>query len=115
MASATPNTRVHAETASTNYGRPLAIVTTLFFMWGAITALNDVLVPHLKSIFDLNYTEAILVQFYFFSGYFVFSWPAGKLIKAVGYKRSMVVGLIVMALGTLTVIPGASILSFPLI
>ena len=55
-----------------NYTRPLAIVTTLFFMWGFLTCLNDILVPHLKSIFDLSYTQAMLVQFAFFSAYFLF-------------------------------------------
>ncbi len=57
--------------------RALAIVTTLFFMWGFITVLNDILVPHLKSIFDLSYTEVMLVQFSFFSAYLVFSMPSG--------------------------------------
>ena len=63
--------------ASTNpdYSRPLAIVTTLFFMWGFLTCLNDILVPHLKSIFDLSYARVMLVQFAFFSAYFLFSIP----------------------------------------
>jgi len=61
--------------AKPNYSRPLAIVTTLFFMWGFLTCLNDILVPHLKSIFDLSYARAMLIQFAFFSAYFLFSVP----------------------------------------
>ncbi len=56
--------------ADTNYSRPLTIVTTLFFMWGFLTCLNDILVPHLKSIFDLSYARVMLIQFAFFSAYF---------------------------------------------
>jgi FHS family L-fucose permease-like MFS transporter len=114
MASATPNTRVHAETASTNYGRPLAIVTTLFFMWGALTALNDILIPHLKSIFDLDYAKVMLVNSAFFGAYFLFYLPSSKVIEWLDYKKSMVAGLFVMALGTALFIPAASIASFPL-
>jgi FHS family L-fucose permease-like MFS transporter len=101
-------------TEATNYSRPLVIVTSLFFIWGFLTALNDILVPHLKSVFDLNYTEVMLVQFAFFSAYFIFSMPSGKLIEWIGYKRAMVTGLVVMAVGTLTFVPAAKALSFPL-
>src|SRR5947209_3764662 len=80
-----------------SYFVPLAIVTTLFFMWGGITSLNDILVPHLKSIFDLSYAKVMMVQFAFFSGYFIFSMPSGKLIEWIGYKRAMVAGLILAA------------------
>ena len=97
-----------------SYFVPLAIVTTLFFMWGGITSLNDILVPHLKSIFDLSYAKVMMVQFAFFSGYFIFSMPSGKLIEWIGYKRAMVAGLIVMALGTLQFIPAANLPSFSL-
>src|SRR6201989_1718558 len=83
-------------TVSTNTNSAMAMVTTLFFMWGFLTCLNDILIPHLKSIFDLNYAEVMLVQFAFFSSYFVFSMPSGKIIELVGYKRSMVIGLIAM-------------------
>ena len=67
--------------ASPSYMSPLAILTTLFFMWGFITCLNDILVPHLKSIFDLNYTHVMLVQFAFFSAYFLFSIPWSKVVN----------------------------------
>src|SRR6202047_2440264 len=89
---------VTAET-SQDYRRPLAMVTTLFFMWGFLTALNDILVPHLKSIFELNYTRVMLINSAFFGSYFVFAIPAGKLIEKIGYKKTMVVGLLIMAVG----------------
>src|SRR5882762_7836072 len=92
----------------------LAAVTTLFFMWGFLTVLNDVLVPHLKSIFDLNYTKALLIQFSFFSAYFFFSTPAARVIDWIGYRKTMVVGLCTMGLGALLFIPAASIPSYPL-
>ena len=57
-----------------NYFRPLAIVTALFFMWGFLTCLNDILIPHLKAIFELSYAKAMLIQFAFFSAYFLFSF-----------------------------------------
>ena len=67
---------------STDY-RAMAMVTTLFFMWGFLTCLNDILVPHLKSIFDLNYAKVMLIQFSFFSAYFFFSIPSGKIIESM--------------------------------
>ncbi len=95
------------------YGSALATVTTLFFMWGFLTSLNDILVPHLKSIFDLDYAEVMLIQFAFFSAYFVFSIPSGKLVDWIGYKRTMVAGLLTMSLGALLFVPAASVPSFP--
>ncbi|MFZ3216322.1 MAG: sugar MFS transporter [Candidatus Acidiferrales bacterium] len=92
----------------------MAMVTTLFFMWGFLTCLNDILIPHLKSIFDLTYGEALLIQFFFFSAYFVFALPSGKLIEWIGYKRAMVGGLFTMGLGALLFVPAASKPSFPL-
>src|SRR6202049_4819141 len=74
----------------------LSVVTTLFFMWGFVTVLNDVLVPHLKAIFDLNYARVMLIQFSFFSAYFLFSIPSAKVIDWIGYKKTMVVGLFTM-------------------
>jgi FHS family L-fucose permease-like MFS transporter len=92
----------------------LSVVTTLFFMWGFVTVLNDVLVPHLKSIFDLNYARVMLIQFAFFSAYFLFSIPSAKVIDWIGYKKTMVVGLFTMGLGALLFIPAASVPSYPL-
>jgi MFS transporter, FHS family, L-fucose permease len=87
----------------------MAMVTTLFFVWGFLTCLNDILIPHLRSIFDLNYAQGMLVQFVFFSGYAIFAVPAGKLIERIGYKPTMVLGLIVMASGALLFLPAASV------
>ena len=96
-----------------NY-RAMAMVTTLFFMWGFLTALNDILVPHLKSIFELNYTRVMLINSAFFGSYFVFAIPAGKLIEMIGYKKTMVVGLLIMAVGALLFVPAANVPSFEL-
>src|SRR6202041_277374 len=103
-----------ANSATQDYRRPLAIVTSLFFMWGFLTCLNDILVPHLKSIFDLSYAQVMLIQFAFFGAYFVFSLPSAKIVDAIGYQRSMVVGLLAMALGAFLFVPAASAPSFPL-
>src|SRR5664279_2658116 len=92
----------------------LPVVTTLFFMWGFLTCLNDILVPHLKSIFDLNYAQVMLIQFAFFGAYFVFSIPSAKIIDWIGYQRSMVVGLLAMGLGAFLFVPAAMVPSFPL-
>jgi MFS transporter, FHS family, L-fucose permease len=96
----------------TNYGA-MAMVTTLFFMWGFLTALNDILIPHLKAIFDLSFAQVLLVQFTFFSGYVVFAFPAGKLVERIGYQKTMVTGLLIMALGAFLFVPAASAPSFP--
>src|ERR1700747_296128 len=98
---------------STNHAA-MAMVTTLFFMWGLLTSLNDILVPHLKAIFELKYVEVMLIQFSFFSAYFVFAMPSGRLIEWVGYKHTIVLGLITMGAGALLFIPAASVPSFPL-
>jgi FHS family L-fucose permease-like MFS transporter len=83
-------------------------------MWGFITCLNDILIPHLKSIFDLNYAEVMLVQFAFFSSYFVFSFPSGKFIDFFGYHKAMVYGLMTMGIGAILFVPAAGTASFPL-
>ena len=97
-----------------SYTRPLAIVTTLFFMWGFLTCLNDILVPHLKSIFDLSYARVMLVQFAFFSGYFLFSLPWAHFVNRIGHQWTMVVGLLTMSCGAFLFVPAASAASFPL-
>jgi FHS family L-fucose permease-like MFS transporter len=94
--------------------RAMSVATSLFFMWGFLTSLNDTLIPHLKSIFDLDYTQAMLVQFAFFSSYFIFAFPAGKVIEWLGYKRTMVVGLVIMTAGALLFIPASRVPSFDL-
>jgi MFS transporter, FHS family, L-fucose permease len=109
-----PAKSIPAVTATANYSRPLAIVTTLFFMWGFLTCLNDILVPHLKSIFDLGYAQVMMVQFAFFSAYFLFSVPWSKIVNTVGYQKTMVVGLLTMAIGAFLFVPAASTASYPL-
>jgi MFS transporter, FHS family, L-fucose permease len=103
-----------ASKSSESYGSALGVVTTLFFMWGFLTCLNDILVPHLKSIFELNYTRVMLIQFAFFGAYFLFSVPSAKLIDWIGYQRSMVAGLLIMGTGAFLFVPAASVPSYPL-
>src|SRR5216683_449349 len=116
MAIAAPNTSTttSASEPTASYTVPLAVVTTLFFMWGFLTCLNDILVPHLKPIFDLNYTKVMLIQFAFFGAYFIFSIPSAKIIDAIGYKKTMVVGLFTMGIGAFLFVPAASAPSYPL-
>src|SRR5664279_3180493 len=114
-----PGTQQSTDTVSApdiakNYRGPLAMVTTLFFMWGFLTCLNDILIPHLKAIFDLSYAQVMLVQMAFFGAYAVFSIPAGFITERVGYKPMMVSGLLTMAVGALLFIPAANVPSFPL-
>ncbi len=85
----------------------MSMATTLMFMVGFLTCLNDVIIPHLKSIFELSYTEAMLVQFAFFTSYFVFSYPGGMLVDKYGYKKTMVAGLLVMAAGAAGFVPAS--------
>src|SRR6202048_3076071 len=92
----------------------MSIATVLFFMWRFLTCLNDILIPHLKGIFSLNYGQALLVQFAFFSSYFLFALPSGKLVEWRGYKQTMVIGLIVMAAGAFLFLPASAIASFGL-
>jgi len=96
-----------------NYTFALTSLTSLFFMWGFITCLNDILIPHLKGIFDLSYSQAMLVQFCFFGAYFIVSLPAGALVKRLGYQRGIVLGLVIAALGCMTFYPAASMQSYP--
>ena len=87
-----------------NYAGPLAVLTTLFFMWGFITCMNDILIPYLKGVFDLNHTQAMFVQFAFFGAYFVgsllyflISARSGDPIGRVGYKNGIILGLLLMS------------------
>ena len=114
IAAGSPRLHSVQVSAPRNYTQPLAIVTSLFFMWGFLTSLNDILVPHLKSIFDLSYARVMLVQFSFFSAYFLFSIPWSRVVNAIGYQHAMVVGLLSMAVGAFLFIPAASLASFPL-
>ena len=95
------------EASSADHTRSLVIVTILFFMWGLLTSLNDVLIPHLKAVYTLSYVQAMLVQFCFFGAYFIVSIPAGSLIKRIGYQKGAVTGLLVAASGCALFYPAA--------
>lgn len=82
-------------------------VFALFFIFGGITSLNDVIIPKLKELFTLNYTQAMLVQFCFFTAYLVIGIPGAKLVKKIGYMRGAVAGLLTMMLGCLLFIPAS--------
>ncbi len=110
---AVTKTSVSSSDYPSNY-RAMAMVTTLFFMWGFLTALNDILIPHLKSIFDLTYARVMLIQSAFFGAYFVFAIPSGMVIEKIGYKKTMVVGLLIMAVGAVLFVPAANVPSFGL-
>lgn len=84
-------------------------MTTLFFIWGFITALNDILLPYLKGAFDLTYLQASLVQGCFFGAYFIVSPFAGRLLEKVGYKNGIITGLLVIALGCCIFYPAAEL------
>ena len=113
MASADSTNQLMVESAPGSKSA-LPMVITLFFLWGFITVLNDVLIPHLKSLFTLNYAEVMRVQTFFFAGYFIFALPSGKVIDWIGYKWTMVAGLLVMAVGALCFLPAAMVPSFPM-
>lgn len=99
---------------ASGYRFALVAMTSLFFIWGFITCLNDILIPHLKSVFDLNYTQAMLIQFCFFGAYFVMSLPAGALVHRVGFKPGLVTGLMVAGVGAVLFYPAATLRVYPL-
>jgi len=113
MASSTPTTsNVKAVNNGQNYNFALTVLTSLFFMWGFITCLNDILIPHLKAVFTLNYTQVMFIQFSFFTAYAVVSLPAGILVEKIGYKSGIVIGLITAGIGCLLFYPAASMQSY---
>jgi FHS family L-fucose permease-like MFS transporter len=99
---------LQASRSDAGHTGPLIIVTILFFMWGLLTALNDVLIPHLKALYTLTYVQAMLVQFCFFGAYFLVSLPAGMLIKKIGYQNGAVAGLAIAAAGCALFYPAAN-------
>jgi FHS family L-fucose permease-like MFS transporter len=103
-----------AATRERSYFASLVALTSLFFMWGLITSLNDILIPHLKAAFTLNYVQATLIQLSFFGAYFVMSMPSGWLVERIGYKRGIIIGLLVAALGCLAFYPAAAVAAYPL-
>jgi MFS transporter, FHS family, L-fucose permease len=115
MPTGAPSTSSPATTAQgrSSYGGALAVLTTLFFMWGSLTSLNDVLIPYAQHVFRIRIDASMLIQTAFFSAYFVFSIPAAKIIDWIGYKRAIIVGLITMVAACLGFYPAARIPSFP--
>jgi len=105
-------TTTSATQKQNSYGFALVSLTSLFFMWGLITSLNDVLIPRLKAVFELSYTEAMMVQFCFFFAYFVVSLPAGNLVKKIGYKSGIIIGLIIAGIGCACFYPAAAFQSY---
>ncbi len=99
--------------SKSNYTSALTVLTSLFFMWGFITVLNDILIPHLKAAFSLNYTEVMLIQFCFFGAYFIMSIPAAYIIKKIGYKGGIIVGLIITGIGCIAFYPAAIYRFYP--
>jgi MFS transporter, FHS family, L-fucose permease len=97
-----------------SYMPALVVLTSLFFMWGLITSLNDILIPHLKAIFTLSYLQASLIQFCFFGAYFVMSLPSGYLVEKLGYRRGIIIGLSTAGIGCLGFYPAAAVQSYPL-
>ena len=102
------------ESKGNNLKIAFALMTSLFFMWGAIVSLNDILIPHFKGLFQMNYTETMLIQFSFFGAYFLMSKPASIVIGKIGYKKGIVAGLIIVGIGCLLFLPASWIISYPL-
>lgn len=98
--------------SSASYGPTLVLLATLFFMWGFITVINNTLLPHLRSVFELTYTQTTLIESVWFIAYFFASIPSAKLIERIGYQRSLVIGLGIMAAGALGMVLSASLPSF---
>jgi len=98
--------------APPRYGPALALLATLFFMWGFISVINNTLLPHLRSVFELNYLQTTLIESTWFIGYLVASIPAAKLIERIGYQRALTTGLAVMTIGSLGMILAASLPSY---
>ncbi|MBN8817596.1 MAG: sugar MFS transporter [Sphingomonas sp.] len=115
MPAAVPSSEASSEfrpDSGVRYGPALALLASLFFMWGFITVINNTLLPHLRSVFDLNYTQTTLIESVWFIAYFVASIPSAKLIERVGYRRALVIGLLIMAAGSLGMMLAASIPSY---
>ena len=118
MAGATSDASIQTTVAqdaphqSGNYRFALIALTSLFFMWGFLTCLNDILIPYLKNMFDLSYTQAMLVQFCFFGAYFIVSIPAGNLVGKIGYQKGIITGLVIACIGCLLFYPSASLASY---
>lgn len=106
----TPQTSaLHGSGGEPNYRFALTALTSLFFIWGFITCLNDILIPYLRLLFDLNYAQSMLIQFCFFGAYFIISVPAGLMVGKIGYKSGIVTGLMIAGAGCLLFYPAAQL------
>ncbi len=110
-----------AKTPKSNYAVPLVTITILFFMWGFITCMNDILIPYLKELFQLSYVGSLLVQFCFFGAYFVgslvyflISYSKGDPINKIGYKKGIMFGILLAAFGCMLFYPAATYAIYPL-
>ena len=99
-------------TTNNSFKSAFIFLTTIFFLWGFITVLVDSLVPRLKDVFEMSYAKTVLVQFAFFTAFFVFSLPAGFILSKIGYKKGIVFGLLTMALGCILFYPAAEYRNF---
>ncbi|WP_447639894.1 MULTISPECIES: sugar MFS transporter [Chitinophagaceae] len=114
-------TPTQTSTPGKSYVGPLINLTVLFFMWGFITCMNDILIPYLKKLFTLNYTESMLVQLCFFGAYFIgsliyfiISTTSGDPINRVGYKKGIIFGILLSAFGCLLFFPASAAASYGL-
>ena len=114
ISSSTDPSPIEEDGASINAPGLQGFVFALFFIFGGITSLNDVIIPKLKELFTLNYTQAMLVQFCFFTAYLVVGIPGAKLVKKIGYMRGAVAGLIIMLCGCLLFIPASQTATYAL-
>jgi len=101
-------------TKQTNPQTAFFFLVVLFFMWAFLTAMNDILIPFVKELFDFGYTEAALVQFCFFGAFFIMAMPAAKLLEKVGFKNGIVIGLFIMGLGAFLFYPASEVVYYPL-
>lgn len=106
------NTQAISTKTKKNYKPALVLLTSLFFMWGFITCLNDILIPHLKALFVMNYTQTMLIQFVFFGAYFLMSIPSGWIVGKIGYKKGIVLGLSITGLGAAVFYPASVIINY---
>jgi FHS family L-fucose permease-like MFS transporter len=113
MTTISSNARVTTNAPSASYTGALVVLTTLFFMWGSLTSLNDVLIPYVQHVFKIRLAASMLIQTAFFSAYFIFSIPAARIIDWIGYKRAIIVGLLTMVVACFAFYPAAKIPSFP--
>jgi MFS transporter, FHS family, L-fucose permease len=114
MTVSTPSTSGIPSQKKAGYKTAFILMSSLFFVWGAIVSLNDILIPHLKSLFHMNYTETMLIQFCYFGAYFTMAVPASIVIGKIGYKKGIVYGLAVVGVGCLIFLPAAYMISYGL-